>query len=88
MCNFAIEYPKSKDQMVNQLKIAIESQTDGIFQGDISAGLFSFSAKGFDLAGNYTINGDTVAVQITKKPWLLSCNKIEREIKKYLELGY
>jgi hypothetical protein len=88
MCNFAIEYPRPKDEMVVQLKAAIESQTDGIFQGDSSAGLFSFSAKGFDLAGNYTISGDTIAVNITQKPWLISCSKIEKEIRKYLELSY
>lgn len=88
MCNFAIEYPKSKDQMVSQLRAAIESQTDGVFQGDTSAGIFSFSAKGFDLAGNYTINGDTIDVNITDKPWLISCSKIEKEIRKYLELSY
>ncbi|MES2454193.1 MAG: hypothetical protein V4594_01575 [Bacteroidota bacterium] len=85
MCNFSIEYPKPKDEMVSQLKAAIESQTNGIYQGDTSAGSFSFTAKGFDLAGNYSISGDTVAVNITKKPWLLSCSKIESEIRKYLD---
>lgn len=85
MCNFPIEYPRPKDEMVSQLKSAIESQTNGIFQGDTSAGSFSFTAKGFDLAGNYNISGDVIDVNITKKPWLLSCNKIESEIRKYLD---
>jgi hypothetical protein len=87
MCNFPIEYPKPKDEMVSQLKAAIESQTNGIFQGDTSSGSFSFTAKGFDLAGNYSIAGDIVDVSVTKKPWLLSCSKIESEIRKYLNNG-
>lgn len=87
MCNFPIEYPKSKDEMVSQLKAAIESQTNGIFQGDTSSGSFSFTAKGFGLAGNYNIVGDVIDVNITKKPWLLSCKKIESEIRKYLDNG-
>lgn len=85
MCNFPIEYPRPKDEMVVQLKAAIESQTNGIFQGDTSSGSFSFTAKGFDLAGSYSIRGDIIDVNISKKPWLLSCGKIESEIRKYLD---
>lgn len=85
MCNFPIEYPRSKDEMVEQLKAAILAQTDGVFNGDATAGAFSFMAKGFALAGNYTISGDTIDVSITQKPWLLSCRRIESEIRKYLE---
>nr|WP_068890285.1 hypothetical protein [Pedobacter panaciterrae] len=85
MCNFSIEYPKPKNEMVDQLKAAIEGQTAGLFQGNTSAGAFSFSAKGFKLAGNYSITGDIVQVEVTDKPWLLSCRKIEAEIRKYLD---
>ncbi|MFA4870798.1 MAG: hypothetical protein WC623_21555 [Pedobacter sp.] len=85
MCDFSIEYPKSKDDMVGQLRAAIEGQTDGVFNGDVSSGAFSFSARGFELAGGYSISGDLVEVRIAKKPWLLSCRKIEAEIRKYLE---
>lgn len=85
MCNFTIEYPKPKDEMIRQLQIAIESQTDGFFQGDTTTGMFSFTAKGFELAGNYHIEGDLVELNVTKKPWLLSCKRIESEIRSYLE---
>ncbi|MCX2454359.1 hypothetical protein OQX61_24020 [Pedobacter sp. PLR] len=85
MCNFSIEYPQAKDDMVEQLKAAIESQTDGVFRGDVLSGEFSFSARGFELAGGYSISGDLVEVTVSKKPWLLSCRKIESEIRKYLE---
>lgn len=71
--------------MIQQLQIAIESQTNGLFEGDTTSGLFSFTAKGFELAGNYQINGDLVDLNITKKPWLLSCKRIETEIRTYIE---
>lgn len=70
--------------MVKQLKAAIESQTDGVFSGDVLSGEFSFSAKGFALAGGYSVLGDLVELTVSKKPWLLSCKKIESEIRKYL----
>lgn len=71
--------------MVELLKAAIESQTSGVFNGDVSAGEFSFSAKGLTLAGSYTISEHIIDVTITQKPWLLSCKRIESEIRKYLE---
>ena len=71
--------------MVTQLKTAVEAQADGVFNGDASAGQFSFSARGFDLAGGYSISGDLIEVSVFKKPWLLSCKKIEAEIRKYLD---
>jgi len=37
------------------------------------------------LAGNYSISGNRIEVRITQKPWLLSCKKIESEIRKYLD---
>lgn len=70
--------------MLEQLKAAIETQTDGIVQGDTTLGEFSFVATGFQIAGNYSIIGDLIEVQISKKPWLLSCGKIESEIRKYM----
>ena len=84
MCNFSINYPKPKEQLVAQLKSAILSQSNAHFEGDNTTGAFAFTAMGFDIAGNYGINGDTIDVNITDKPFLLSCSKIESEIRKYL----
>jgi hypothetical protein len=84
MCCFSIDYPKPKDELVEQLTNAIKVQKEGFFVGDTSSGRFSFLAKGFTLAGSYEIEADRVKVSILKKPWLLSCKKIEAEIIKYL----
>lgn len=82
-CNFTFEYTKPKTEMVSKLETAILGQ-HGSFQGDEAGGEFSFSAMGFSFRGNYTIIGDQIAVEITDKPFLVSCGKIESEIKKYM----
>jgi len=84
MCNFSITYPKPKDQLVAQLKSAILSQSNAHFEGDNTTGAFAFTTMGFDIAGNYGINGDIIEVNITDKPFLVPCSKIESEIKKFL----
>lgn len=82
-CNFTFEYTKPKTEMVSKLEAAILGQ-QGSFQGDETSGEFSFSALGFSFRGNYTVSGDQIAVQVTDKPFLVSCGKIESEIKKYM----
>jgi hypothetical protein len=84
MCNFSINYPKSKEELVTQLKSAILSQSNAHFEGDNGTGAFAFTAMSFDIAGNYVIEGDSIDVNITDKPFLVSCSKIESEIRKYL----
>lgn len=69
--------------MVSKLSSAILSQK-GAFEGDETSGNFSFSAMGFTFAGRYTVNGDEVSVVVTDKPFLVSCSKIESEIRKYI----
>lgn len=84
MCNFSISYPRPKEQLVAQLKSAILSQSKAHFEGDNTTGAFAFTAMGFGIAGNYVIEGDIIEVNITDKPFLVSCSKIESEIRKYL----
>ena len=84
MCNFSINYPKPKEQLVTQLRSAILSQSNAHFEGDNTTGAFAFTAMGFDIAGNYGINGDIIDVNITDKPFLVPCSKIESEIRKFL----
>lgn len=82
-CNFTLEYTKPKAEMVSKLEAAILGQ-HGLFQGDETSGEFSFSAMGFSFRGNYIIRGDQIAVEVTDKPFLVPCSKIESEIKKYM----
>lgn len=49
------------------------------FDGDNRLGHFS----GLGLDGHYTIEGDNLSVQVTKKPMLLSWSMIETAVKDY-----
>jgi hypothetical protein len=84
MCNFSINYPKPKDQLVSQLKAAILSQGNAQFEGDQTRGEFAFTAMSFNIAGGYAIVEDVIDVNITDKPFLVSCSRIESEIRRYL----
>lgn len=70
--------------MIRNLETAILNQ-HGVFLGDENTGEFSFSTMGFTFRGTYAIEGDLVSVEITDKPFLVTCKKIETEIKKYIE---
>lgn len=86
MCNFSINYPKPKEELVTKLRSAILSQSNAQFEGDDTSGVFGLTAMGFDIAGKYTIEGDDIEVNITDKPFLVSCSRIESELRKYLEI--
>ncbi|HEU0136907.1 MAG TPA: hypothetical protein VFQ50_06420 [Flavobacterium sp.] len=85
-CQFSINYPKQKDELVQKLEAAI-LQTNGQFDGDTSNGVFKGNTPVGSFSGSYTIHGDNIEVTIDKKPWLVSCNKIEDEINNYINQG-
>lgn len=86
MCNFSIEYTGDKDELIGRFRSTIKAQTNGQFEGDVTNGAFSLTAMGFNIFGNYIIKGDLIQVNITEKPFLLSCSRIESEVKRYLGL--
>jgi hypothetical protein len=84
MCNFSINYPRAKDELIERFRTTVEVQPGGLFKGDDTSGAFSFKAAGFNIAGNYSIEDDLIQVRVTDKPFLLSCSRIESELKRYL----
>lgn len=56
------------------------AQRKGVrFKGDTANGRFS----GLGLEGHYTIEGNTLSVEVTQKPLLLSWSMIETAVKGY-----
>ncbi|HEX8270436.1 MAG TPA: hypothetical protein VF581_11145 [Flavobacterium sp.] len=86
MCDFTINYPGDKGEIISKLQGAIESG-GGFFQGDTASGVFEGKTPVGAFSGNYKINGDDVNVHVEKKPFLVSCSRIEDEINKYLNRG-
>ncbi len=85
-CQFSIYYPKPKDELVAELENAI-LKTDGEFEGDTENGAFRGKTPVGGFSGYYTIDEDTIYVTIEKKPFLVSCSRIEDEINNYLNTG-
>jgi hypothetical protein len=82
-CKFTIHYPQHKEELVAKLQDAILT-TGGQFEGDTSEGRFHGNTPIGSFEGNYVITGDDIEVDVIKKPFLISCSRIESEIKKYL----
>ena len=86
MCQFTIHYPKPKEELVQKLEEAI-IKTKGEFNGDTSNGVFKGTTPVGAFSGSYRIVDDTIEVSIDKKPWLVSCGRIEDEINNYINQG-
>lgn len=85
-CQFSIFYPKAKEDLVQKLQDAI-MKTNGQFAGDTNGGIFKGNTPVGSFSGSYSIQDDTINVMIDKKPWLVSCGKIEDEINNYINQG-
>ncbi len=85
-CQFSINYPGEKQEIIDKLQSAI-ANGGGQFNGDTMNGMFRGKTPIGDFTGNYFIDGDSINVTIDKKPFLVSCGRIEDEINKYLNQG-
>ncbi len=82
-CFFTITYTKPKEVLVEKLSEAVLS-SGGKFTGDVTNGAFEGNTPIGAFKGSYTVLGDIISVEIDKKPFLLSCGRIESEINTYL----
>jgi len=82
-CNFNINFSSSATDLVQNMKTKITGQ-GGTADGDESAGSFSVSLLGSSISGSYTISGQQMAVIIDHKPFLISCNQIQKYLQSNL----
>lgn len=82
-CQFSIPFTKPADDILEKIRSAIQSQK-GNFQGDTQAGDFSVEVFGQAIAGSYTVEGQTLQILISDKPFLIPCNAIEGFLEKQL----
>jgi hypothetical protein len=82
-CNFPLDFTGSPEELVSRAKQAIQ-HAGGTFNGDTDAGAFDLKTPLGTVKGNYTIRENAIQVQITEKPLLLSCVRIEGELRNYL----
>lgn len=80
---FTLNYSGDKEQLLNKLKGAVGDK--GTLNGDTSLGNFKGSTPLGSIEGSYSIDGDTITVNISDKPFLLSTGTIQGEFEKALK---
>lgn len=82
-CEFAINFPGTAEELVARAEKAI-AQAGGTFNGTAQAGSFKISTMLGSVEGSYTVAEPKINISIEDKPFLVSCSKIEDELRKYL----
>ena len=82
-CNIHINFNGDSEELVRQAEQAIAG-VGGTFSGDQLSGNFTISSPIGKVKGNYAVEDQTFSIAITDKPFLLSCNRIEDELRKYI----
>lgn len=83
-CEMDIDFDGHAIDLIEKARTAI-IEAEGEFNGDEHAGNFSIPVLGSDIVGNYTITGITFHIKITDKPMLISCRRIEDELREYID---
>ena len=83
-CNFSIQFYMTADEVATKARHAI-TNAGGNFNGDPAAGIFDVSTPLGTIRGSYSIQGSFINVTILSKPFLVSCNMIEKQLRGYFE---
>lgn len=83
-CNFNINFTEPIETLIRKAEDAITS-IGGTFDGDTVKGNFSIPTRAGKITGKYSVSDRSIAFEITDKPILVSCNKIENELRNYLD---
>jgi hypothetical protein len=79
MCQFNLSFSGDAESLTRRAKQEIE-RAGGALTGDSTQGNFQANTPIGAIQGNYFINGEVITLAITKKPFLLSCKRIEKEL--------
>jgi hypothetical protein len=82
-CNLRIDFKGNATELIAKAKKAI-SEAGGRLEGNEVSGHFTIPVPGKDILGDYTIEGNTFVIAILEKAMLISCDRIENELIKYL----
>ena len=75
-CLFTIDFQGSADALTGTIRQRIMAN-NGQFTGDASAGHFSVHVLAATIEGAYTIDGNNLNINISKKPFFVSCNALK-----------
>ena len=80
MCQFSIPYSGDADSLLQRARQEIE-RGGGMLNGNNVQGDFQAKTPIGSIQGTYQFSGEEIVLSIRKKPLLLSCNRIEKELR-------
>jgi hypothetical protein len=83
-CNISIDFNGQPDELIRSAEQAI-SGAGGSFAGNNSDGSFAINSPLGKVSGTYTVVGQSFNISITDKPFLVSCSRIEDELRKQIK---
>jgi hypothetical protein len=81
-CRFEFPLPENIGAWVSRARAAVE-QFGGEFDGDDQSGGFAGNAGIGKLRGRYSVTPQSVVVEVTEKPFMVSCSMIEGKIREF-----
>ena len=78
-CRFQFDFPGSGSALVEQLRTKMTG-SGGSFDGSDSGGTFSLPTPIGQFGGDYSIQGQTISVEVTSKPVFVPCSAIEAKL--------
>lgn len=83
MCIIKVDFKETPENLFSQLCKMGKSYNTKI-SGNSQKGDFEIKVAALKFSGHYTVTAQTALIRITKKPFFISCKRIELLIKDYL----
>lgn len=83
-CNFELALKGTPSDFIRLAKKVITSQK-GTFDGDEETGSFFIPIIIGNVEGSYKIKENNASITVSKKPMMISCDKIEHVLRSYLD---
>ena len=84
MCQFNIPFSGELESLMRRARQEIE-RAGGAFNGDSTQGSFQAKTPIGSIHGSYEVAGQQISLAITKKPILLSCKRIQKELSQVMQ---
>jgi len=82
-CYFTVSVEQPIASLIEKAREGITSN-GGTFEGDVQRGTYSIPVPTGTIRGNYTVTDKQIAFEITAKPAIPTCKRIEKELRDYL----
>lgn len=80
MCQFNISFSGDAESLIKRAKQEL-SKAGGAFNGDSVQGNFQVKTPLGSIEGNYNIEGQQIFITITDRPFFISCERIQKELR-------